>query len=301
MTIPAKSLSNSLSFPVFGLETWMMGGDENKQPSPQDDKDIKLIEEALDIGFTHIDTAEKYANGYTEELIARAIKGKNRSSIFLASKVAQGNHTKSLLKHCLDGSLKRLNTDYLDLYYLHRRTPDTPLAETAEALNEAHQSGKIKNIGVCNFSKESFDELQKYLNSKIIANQVHYNLAFREPETSGLIEHATHHNYFIVAWRPLKLVKRNTSTPSVSKNIWQSGAFPILDKMAKKYNASNVEIAMAWVTYNPNVVTLVKSSQISHLKEAATGISIKLSEQDYQTLSRDFAPQYAVSDSIQLA
>ncbi len=278
----------------------MMGGDENKQPSPQDDKDIKLIEAALDIGFTHIDTAEKYANGYTEELIARALKRKNRSSVFLASKAAQGNHTKSLLKQSLDASLKRLNTDYLDLYYLHRRTPDTPLEETAEALNEAHQSGKIKNIGVCNFSKESFDELQKYLKPKILANQVHYNLAFREPETSGLIQHATDNNYFIVAWRPLKLVKRNVDTPSVSHNIWQKGVFPALDKMSEQYQCSNVEMAIAWVTHHPNVVTLVKSSKITHLEEAKKGLSIKLSEEDFKTLSHAFTPQYRISDSISL-
>jgi diketogulonate reductase-like aldo/keto reductase len=300
MFIPTKTLKNGMSIPNLGLGTWMMGGDENKMISPQDDIDVSILSQALDNGFSHIDTAEKYANGYTEELVSRAINIKPRESLFLASKASKGNHTKNLLSRSLDETLKRLGTDYLDLYYLHQRTPETPFEETAEALNRAHQAGKIKNIGVCNFSKESFDELQKYLKPKIFANQVHYNLAFREPETSGLINHAKEKGYFIVAWRPLKLVKRNVDTPSVQHNIWESGAFPILDKMSEKYKVTNVQIALSWVTHHPHVVTLVKSSNLDHLIEASKGVSINLSDTDYKTLSENFFPQYQSSDSIAL-
>jgi len=298
MNIPFKILNHNLRLPSLGLGTWMMGGDENKTASSQDAVDIRLIEQALDNGFIHIDTAEKYANGYTEELIAQAIKNKSRENIFLASKASKGNHSKFLLKQSLDASLKRLGTDYLDLYYLHQHTPEIPFEETAEALSLACQVGKIKHIGVCNFSVQSFDALQKYLEPKILANQVHYNLAFREPEFSGLIEHSAIHNYFIVAWRPLKLIKRNVVNPSVSHNIWETGAFPILDEMSKRYNATNVKIALSWVTHRPNIVTLVKSSNISHLIESAAGTQITLSNEDYKILSENFYPQYKLSDSI---
>lgn len=298
--IPNKSIKQN-SLPALGLGTWMMGGDVNKIVSSQDEIDVRIIEQAIDFGFTHIDTAEIYAAGYTEELVARGIQNHPREKIFLASKVAKGHHTCELLIQSLDASLKRLGTDYLDLYYLHQRTPETPFEETADALNEAYRSGKIKSIGVCNFSAQSVDELQKFLEPKIIANQVHYNLTFREPESSGLIKHAVKNGYFIVAWRPLKLVKRNTDSPTVWHNIWEKGAFPLLDKMAEKYNATNVQIALSWVTHHPQIVTLVKSSNIVHLIEATEGVSIRLTDDDYNSLSENFTPQYAVSDSIPLA
>jgi diketogulonate reductase-like aldo/keto reductase len=216
MNIPCKSLKDGRSLPALGIGTWLMGGDFQRLVSTQDVKDISAIRCAMDLGFTHIDTAEIYGDGHAEELVGEAIRMLPRDEIFLASKARQGNHTREKLANALDETLKRLRTDYLDLYYLHRATPETPMEETAEALNKAVEQGKIKNIGVCNFSMDRFDKLQSYLNSKIFANQVHYNLAFREPQKAGMLEHAKIRDYFIVAWRPIRLVKSNTDNPQVN-------------------------------------------------------------------------------------
>jgi diketogulonate reductase-like aldo/keto reductase len=298
--IPRKTLKSGVSMPVLGLGTWLMGGNLTKQPSAQDILDIAAIKTAVDFGYTHIDTAENYADGYTEELIATALKDIARDKVFLASKAKHGHHTKNSLPLALEQSLKRLNVDHLDLYYLHRPTLETPLEETAEALNKAFKQGKFKYVGVCNFAIDRFDALQKMLNTKIVANQVHYNLAFREPELVGMLDHALLHDYFVMAWRPLRLRKLNTDNATIDANVWDKGAFPILDDMAQKYNKSNTQIALNWLVHNPQVITLTKSSQPERLKEAALSFDFTLDISDHQKLSTNFMPIITQSDVIPL-
>ncbi len=300
MPIPFKTLKNGTILPALGLGTWLMGGDTQKIISPQDAIDISTIKLSIDNGCQHIDTAESYGAGHAEELVGEAIRGYDRSKLFIASKAYKGHHTRTLLAEALDDSLQRLRTDYVDLYYLHQPTLETPFEETAEALNKALASGKIKNIGVCNFSKTNFDKLQKFLDTPILANQVHYNLSFREPEVAGLIEHSIANDYFIIAWRPIRLKRRNQENTAVAHDIWDKGAFPLLDQMAEKYNKTNVQIALAWTTHLPNVCTLVKSSNTSHLNEAIDSFDFKLSKEDYISLRNNFAPQYSVSDTVPL-
>ena len=212
----------------------------------------------------------------------------------------KGNHTRALLEQSLNNSLSRLKTDYIDLYYLHQPTLEIPFEETAAGLNKAHKDGKIKHVGVCNFSKERFDELQQYLDMPIIANQVHYNLVFREADVSGLITHAQSYDYFVIAWRPLRFKKRNANNSSVETNAWEAGAFPLLDEMAAKYQKTNVQIALNWTTHKPNVLTLVKSSNPDHLADAAHSFDWPLDDTDYHRLDRDFRPIFETSDTIPL-
>jgi len=298
--IPLKKLENGIEMPVLGLGTWLMGGDFEKKPSPQDDIDIRAIRSAIEMGYTHIDTAEIYAAGYSEELVAQAVKGTARENLFIATKAMRGNHTATLLEQSLNNSLARLKTDYVDLYYLHQPTPEIPFEETAKGLNRAYRDGKIRHVGVCNFSKERFDDLQRYLDMPIIANQVHYNLVFREAEVSGLIDHAQRNDYFVIAWRPLRFKKRNASHSSVETNAWETGAFPLLDEIAAKYGKTNVQIALNWTTHKPNVLTLVKSSNPTHLQDAAGSFDWRLDDADYQKLDRDFKPVFKTSDTIPL-
>lgn len=300
MTILIKTLKDGRSLPVLGLGTWLMGGDTQRSVSPQNFKDIEAIKNAIDLGYTHIDTAEIYGDGHTEELVGEALKTVPREKIFLASKARQGSHTSEKLAYSLDHSLMRLKTDYLDLYYLHRATPETPLEETAEALNKAITQGKIKHVGVCNFTAARLDQLQSFLDTKIFANQVHYNLAFREPQQSGLLKHAQEKDYFVIAWRPVRLVKRTSDNPQIQHNVWDKGIFPLVDEMAHKYNKTNVQIALAWLIHQPFVTTLLKSSRPENLREAIGGAEFTLTQEDFNILSNSFQPQYPVSDSIPL-
>jgi diketogulonate reductase-like aldo/keto reductase len=300
MFIPTKTLHNGFSLPSLGFGTWLMGGDTNRVESSQDGIDARTLSHAIERGFVHIDTAENYGNGHAEEIIGGVIQNFPREKIILATKASQGHHDSHSLSQALDNSLRRLGTDFIDIYYLHRLTPQTPLEETANALNLAHASGKIRHIGVCNFSAASLEKLQSFLAAKIVVNQVHYNLAFREPQHCGLIDHSRAHDYFIAAWRPLRLIKRNSDNPQVTHNIWDSGAFPLLDALSRKYNISNTQLALLWTTYLPHVVTLIKSSNPAHIDEAINSFSVQLTEEDYLDLREKFSPQYALSDTIAL-
>lgn len=138
MQVPLKILNDGTALPALGLGTWLMGGDNQRIISPQDEIDISTVKAAIDNGLIHIDTAELYGAGGAEEIVGKAIENFDRSKLFIASKAYKGHHSLNTLPQALDSSLKRLKTDYVDLYYLHLPTPETPFEETAEALNKAY-------------------------------------------------------------------------------------------------------------------------------------------------------------------
>src|SRR3989344_7065137 len=119
MNIPVKTLKSGFSMPVFGFGTWQMGGRHERDPQNDDEADVRAIKVAIDAGITHIDTAESYSAGHAEELVAEAIKGYDRSKLFIVSKVKPEHLAPDDLLAACENSLKRLQTDYLDLYLLH--------------------------------------------------------------------------------------------------------------------------------------------------------------------------------------
>ena len=152
MQIPTKKLHNGFELPVFGLGTWQMGGRETHDPTNNDEQDIAAIQEAIRLGITHIDTAESYADGYTEQLVGKAIKDVDRSTLFLTSKVRPRNlKYDDVLKSCTE-SLKRLQTDYLDLYMIHKPNDEISITETMSALDRLVAEGLVKYIGVSDFA-----------------------------------------------------------------------------------------------------------------------------------------------------
>lgn len=167
-------------------------------------RDISAIRNCIEHGITHIDTAELYANGYTETLIAAALKGYNRSGIFLVSKAHWDHLSYDGIIHACRESLKRLETNYLDLYLLHSYNAKFPLKESMEALDYLVTEGLVRNIGVSNFTKEHLAEAQSYTKNKIVCNQVHYNLIFREAEATGLLRYCQENDVFLSAWRPVQ-------------------------------------------------------------------------------------------------
>jgi diketogulonate reductase-like aldo/keto reductase len=186
MMIETKTLRNGFSLPVFGLGTWMIGGSFTHDPNNDDARDIRAIQEAVRNGITHIDTAESYAAGYTEELVGKAIKGLDRNSLFLVSKVWDNHLKYDDLINSAKNSLVRLGTHYLDLYLIHKSSHTTPLRETIRALDTLVDDGLIKHIGVSNFTVQRMQEAQTYTKNKI-ANMVSkayiilQNLKWRNP------------------------------------------------------------------------------------------------------------------------
>ena len=227
---------------ILGLGTWHMGGDMSADYS-EDNKYIKAIKYAISKGLTHIDTAEIYSGGHAEELVGESIKKFNREKLFITSKVWSTHLSyNNVIKAC-EQSLKRLKTGYLDLYLIHW---PNPLA----AFDELKKQGKIKNIGVSNFSVSQLQNAQKYTKSKIVCNQVHYSLMHRNPEEE-LLGFCQKEDIILTAYTPIEKGRIADSE--------------VLKKVGKKYNRTPIQVAIRYLLEKPNVIVIPKASSKEHI------------------------------------
>ena len=274
--------------PAFGFGTWQIGGDTRRSPVNDDLGQTAALVRAIEAGVTHIDTAERYAAGHAEEIVAEAIKNFERKKLFIVSKVWPDHlKYKDVLKSAM-ASLKRLKTVYLDMYLIHLPNHAIPIAETMKAMDKLKNEGLIKNIGVSNFSVSSFKEAQKTTQNKIAANQVHYNLIYREPEKSDLLSFCQKNDVLLIAWRP------------VEKGMLAGGGIPLLDTLCRKYKKSPVQIAINWLVSQKNVVTLAKMVEEKHLRENLAALDFEMEKKDIEKLRQDFPGQKPISDAVPL-
>lgn len=290
MTIPTKKLKNGFEMPVFGIGTYKMG------EGGQDEKDLTAIKASIKFGVTHIDTAESYGQGKVEELVGEAIKDNDRSKLFIVSKVAKYNLTYNDVKSSVNLSLKRMGTSYLDLCLLHRYPgSDQLLKDCLRSLDELVGEGKIKNIGISNFNLEHTKQAKEWSPRPLVATQVHYNLQFREPEATGLVDYCQNNDIMLIAWRP---VNKGMLTKS-GTNLAKEG-IPILDEMAKKYNKTPAQISINWLISQKNIITLSKSSSVDHLKENLGSVGWEMEKEDIERLRKEFPDQRDISDTVPL-
>ena len=279
-----KILIDDFKIPVIGLGTWGIGG-FMETDSTKDEEGIKAIKDAIELGYTHIDTAELYGVGHTEKLIGNAIKDLDRSKLIITSKVFKTNLKYNDVIASCKKSLEKLQTDYIDIYLIHAPNPEIPLKETMKAMDYLVEQGMVKFIGVSNFSVEQMQEAQKYSRNKIVANQIPYNLATRNTNLdrntgrvgscinmeSEIIPYCQENNIIIMAYRPIErgfLLKPNS----------------LLDDLSRKYSKTKAQIAMNWLVSKKNVVVIPKSINIDHLKENLGAISWSLSDDDIKLL-----------------
>jgi diketogulonate reductase-like aldo/keto reductase len=286
MNIPVKTLKSGFSLPVYGLGTWRVGGRTEPDHS-NDEAEVAAIKAAINHGITHIDTAELYGGGHTEELVGQAIRGVDRSQLILTTKVSAWNQAyDDLLKSC-QNSLKRLGTDYIDLYLLHRYPePGIPIQDTMRAMDKLVSKGLVKNIGVCNLTNRRFEEAQKHSTNKLVCNQLHYSLQGREPEVKGIIKYCQDNDIFVTAWGPLE------------KGALENAQ--ILNAMAKKYHKTPYQIAINWLMSQKNVIAIPKTTNIQHLEENLGAIGWEPSVEDLQKLTKEFPNQKQISDRVPL-
>jgi diketogulonate reductase-like aldo/keto reductase len=286
MNIPTKKLKNGFELPVYGLGLWQMGGRLEANWS-DDEKEITAIKAALDAGVTHIDAAESYGNGHAEELLGKALVGRDRTKLIIASKVSAWNQGYDQLKASCKASLARIGTDYLDLYLLHRfPEPGIDIKDTMRAMNELVDEGLVRNIGVCNLSVNRFKVAQKHSTHPLVCNQVHYNVQYREIETKGVLKHAQNEDVMLVAWRPL-----------------QKGTLPysaLIDELGKKYGKTRSQVVINWIISQTNVVTLSKTSSIAHLKENLGALNWIMDTEDIERIRDEYPDQQALSDAVPL-
>lgn len=288
MEIPGKKLQMGFEMPVFGIGTWQMGGKREHDPANDDVGNISAIKTSITLGIRHIDTAEKYAGGYAETLVGQAIKGFDRKNLFIVSKVAASNITYDGLIAAAKRSLERLQTEYLDLYLIHEPNPNIPIKESMRAMDYLKEQGMIRNIGLSDFNVRRFEEAQAHTNNKIVANQLHYNLIFRETEKKGLLDYCQDNDVMLIAWRP------------VQKGALTQPGIKILDEMAAKYGKTQAQISINWLISQKNVVTLSKMGNAEHIKENLGAIGWTMEKEDVERLRKEFPNQQEVSDSVPL-
>jgi diketogulonate reductase-like aldo/keto reductase len=258
--------------PAIGLGTYGIGGYMHSDYS-KDKEAIELIRYAIEIGLNFIDTAEMYGSGHTEELIGEAIMGL-REKVFIATKVSPSHFSyEEVIKAC-ERSLKRLKTTYIDLYQLHWPNPSISIKETMKAMEYLVDKGKIRYIGISNFSveetKEAMEALSKY---EIVSNQVEYSILERSVE-KDLIPYCEREKISIIAYSPL-----------ARGAIFRGNAAEVLSRIAKKHNSTISQIALAWLIRNPIVVAIPKTSKKERAKEFLGAYEINLDEGDLRLIN----------------
>jgi diketogulonate reductase-like aldo/keto reductase len=238
--------------------------------------EIAALREAVDLGMTVVDTAEMYGSGAAEALVAEAL-GHVRDRLFLVSKVLpQHASTRGTIAAC-EASLKRLNTDRLDLYLLHWRG-GIPLEQTLDGFNTLKRDGKIRYWGVSNFDVDDMTELESRIaraGSPAATNQVLYNLTRRGIEFD-LLPWSRKRGIPIMAYSPLeqgRLAKNNA-----------------LRTLATRLNATPLQIALAWVLHQPGVMTIPKAGHAAHVRENRHAVDIRLSAEDLKAFDAAFPP-----------
>lgn len=262
-------LPSGQAIPILGIGTWQMG--ENRRDRQ---REIEALRYGLDLGLSLIDTAEMYGEGGAEEVIASAIADR-RSEVFLVSKVYPHNASRAGAIAACERSLKRLKTDYLDLYLLHWRG-SIPLAETLEAFHRLQQAGKIRSYGVSNFDIQDMEEaLHLQGGSAIATNQVLYNLRRRGIEWN-LLPWCRQRNIPIMAYSPIEQGRLLTHR--------------VLQSIAQERGTSAAQVAIAWLLHQEGVIVIPKSSRRHHIEQNYAALNLQLSVEELASLDAAFPP-----------
>lgn len=284
---------------VIGFGAWPIGG---AMGDVNDEESIQAIHRSIELGGTLIDTAESYGNGRSEELVGQAIKDR-RDKVFLATKVSGGKGQlgyQRILDAC-DASLKRLQTEYIDLYQCHWVDPETPVEESMRAMDTLVKDGKIRYVGVSNFG---VDLLKRCLTVRHVDSvQPVYNMLQRDIEAE-IVPFCREHGIGILAYSPLgKGVLTGKYTPetqfpendersrmkSYQGEQWERSLAIVeqLKPLAQEWNMTMSQIAIAWVLANPAVTTaLVGAKNIQQVEQNIAVGAITLSQEQLDAINR---------------
>jgi diketogulonate reductase-like aldo/keto reductase len=261
--------------PVIGQGTWQMHdrGARGKQAAAA----LKL---GIDLGLTHIDTAEMYGDGRAEEIVADAISGLPRETLFIVSKVLPQNASYEGTIRACEGSLRRLRAEYLDVYLLHWRGSH-PLEATMSAMERLVDEGKIRALGVSNFDvadlKEANEALRRY---PIACNQVLYHLGERRVE-HAVLPYCRANDIALVAYSPL------------GQGDFPSSRSPrgrVLADVAALHDATPSQVALAFLTRQPGTFAIPKAEREDHVRDNAAAGELKLSAADVSAIDVAFPP-----------
>lgn len=261
-----------------------------------------MLAQAIDLGVNFIDTANCYSFGTSEEYIGKALKklGVDRSKVVLASKVYfnEGKLSKEAIEREIDGTLKRLDTDYLDLYQIHRFDYNTPIEETMQALDLLVKKGKVRAIGASAMYGYQFHNMQVVAEKNNLTlfstMQNHYNLLYREDERE-LIPICEQYGVSRIPYSPLAgghlthsgwttSSKRSQTDKTLKKKYDKTMDSDLLiisrvEELANNYDVSMTQIALAWQFKKGVTAPIVGATNIEHFKDAVKAVDLEISDE----------------------
>lgn len=272
MTAKQVTFTNQVSLPAIGQGTWYMGRD----PSRRRDE-VSALQAGLDLGLRLIDTAEMYADGAAEKVVGEVLAGR-RDSAFLVSKVYLWNAGGQKAIVACKASLRRLKTDYLDLYLLHWMGSFS-FAETIDAMETLITQGKIRRWGISNLDYDDMQALWQIPGGRECAtNQVLYHLASRDIEYD-LLPWCQQQQIPVMAYSPL------AQTGRLRGDLLSSS---VVNDIARAYNVSATQILLAWVIRQSGVIAIPKAASVAHIEQGAAALETTLSVDELKQLGKAY-------------
>lgn len=292
-----------------------------------EEESLPFYRRAIELGINFFDTADMYSQGRSEEITGRALRAfASRQEVVIATKVFfpmgsgpnQAGLSRLHIMQSIDASLQRLNTDYVDLYQIHRWDPHTPLEETLEALHDVVRSGKARYLGASSMYAWQFAKCLFLADlhgwTRFISMQNHYNLVYREEERE-MIPLCLDQGVGLVPWSPIArgFLSGNrlpegfgetarAKTDDYAQNMYfGKGDFAVVDRvkdLASRTGNTASQIALAWLRHKPGVISpIIGASKMPHLEEAVSSLEIELSIQELAFLEEPYSPHPVLGHS----
>jgi 1-deoxyxylulose-5-phosphate synthase len=308
---------------TYGSKKWREWVLEEEESRP-------FFRRAWDAGINFYDTADVYSLGASEEILGRAVKdlAVPRDRVVIATKVFsvmgddpnQRGLSRKHIHHAIDDSLRRLGTDYVDLYQIHRFDKHTPIEETLEALTDVVKAGKALYIGASSMYAWQFAKMLGTSDqlglSRFVTMQNHYNLVYREEERE-MIPLCIDQGIGLLPWSPLARgflagnrkgreqgfgeTSRAKTDDFAHKLYYQESDFAVVDRVseiARRRGVSNAQVALAWLLAQPGVTSpIVGASKMKHLEEAIAALELKLAEEELHELAEPYRPHPVLGHS----
>ena len=310
-----------LGMMTYGTSEWREWVLNEEQSRP-------FIRRALELGINFFDTADMYSLGVSEEVTGRALRDfARREEIVLATKVyfpiGRGQNNRGLsrkhIMEAIDNSLRRLGTDYVDLYQIHRWDSETPIEETMEALHDVVKAGKARYIGASSMFAWQFAKAQYTADlhgwTRFVSMQNHYNLIYREEERE-MLSFCIDQGVGAIPWSPLArgFLSGNRTRDSKGESLraqtdtyahdmyYRENDFDVMERLVavaeRMPNAKPAQVALAWLLHRPGITApIIGASKMSHLEDAVTAVSIKLSTEEMQLLEEPYRPHPVLGHS----
>ena len=299
---------------TYGSKKWREWVLEEEESRP-------FIQRALELGVNFFDTADMYSVGVSEEILGRALKdfGPSRDRVVIATKLYnpmgddpnQRGLSRKHIRHAIDDSLRRLGTDYVDLYQIHRFDYATPIEETLEALDDVVKAGKALYLGASSMFAWQFAQMLYTADAlglaRFVTMQNHYNLVYREEERE-MIPLCLEEGIGVIPWSPLARgflagnrrkedfgeTLRSKTDEYAQGLYYQPSDFAVVERVgeiARRRGVPNAQVALAWILQQPGVTSpIVGASKMNHLEDAVAALSVKLDDAELKALAEPYTP-----------